>query len=101
MGDSFGEKVWQADSAGRQSSRHGPQPLSNGDIAAGERLLSRQFHGWEGMLLKQLDLDYLEVQAMDDGALLAEQKQDDEARAGADENAQRLSGKGDGGLMRM
>nr|WP_269779779.1 hypothetical protein [Chromobacterium phragmitis] len=35
------------------------------------------------MLLKQLDLDYLEVQAMDDGALLAEQMQDDEARSRA------------------
>lgn len=33
------------------------------------------------MLLKQLDLDYLEAQAMDDGALLAEQMQDDDDEA--------------------
>lgn len=77
VGDSCGEKVWQADSAGRHSSGHGPQPLSYGDIAAGERLFSRQHRGWEVML----DLDYLEVQAMGDGALLAEQMQDDEARS--------------------
>ncbi|WP_374419449.1 hypothetical protein [Chromobacterium sp.] len=79
--DSCGEKVWQADSAVRQSSGHGPQPLSYGDIAAGERLLSRQPRGGEVMLLKPLDLDYLEIQAMGDGALLAEQMQDDEARS--------------------
>ncbi|VEB42988.1 Uncharacterised protein [Chromobacterium violaceum] len=70
-------------SAGRQLSGYGPQPLSYGDIGAWERLLARRPRGWEVMLLKQLDLDYLEVQAMDDGALLAEQMQDDEARSRA------------------
>ncbi|WP_456297828.1 phage tail assembly chaperone [Chromobacterium phragmitis] len=70
-------------SAGRQSSGYGPQPLSYGDIGAWERLLARRPRVWEVMLLKQLDLDYLEVQAMDDGALLAEQMQDDEARSRA------------------
>lgn len=35
------------------------------------------------MQLKQLDLDYLEVQAIDDRALLAEQMQDDEERSQA------------------
>lgn len=70
-------------SAGRQYSDCGPQALACMEMEAWARITQRRPRVWEYALLRRLDVEFLSIQAMDEGEFMLDVLEDDEARSRA------------------
>lgn len=70
-------------STGRQYSDCGPQALSFLEMEAWASITRRRPRAWEFALLRRLDVEFLTIQAMDEGVFMQGVLEDDEARSRA------------------